>query len=153
MDDFAREHPLWGMPYAMPDLTEQEYRTIVSWLAQGAPAPAPPDPSATVVPQITQWESFLNQSSNKQRLVNRYLYEHLFHAHIHFAGSPSREFYRLVRSTTPPGQAIDEIPTVRPYDDPGAAQFYYRLLRYHPVSYTHLTLPTNVQQCRSRWSP
>ena len=21
-----------------------------------------------------------------------------------------------------------------------------------PVSYTHLTLPTNVQQCRSRWS-
>ena len=21
------------------------------------------------------------------------------------------------------------------------------------VSYTHLTLPTNVQQCRSRWSP
>ena len=24
---------------------------------------------------------------------------------------------------------------------------------YGPVSYTHLTLPTNVQQCRSRWSP
>ena len=23
----------------------------------------------------------------------------------------------------------------------------------NPVSYTHLTLPTNVQQCRSRWSP
>ena len=22
-----------------------------------------------------------------------------------------------------------------------------------PVSYTHLTLPTNEQQCRSRWSP
>ena len=22
-----------------------------------------------------------------------------------------------------------------------------------PVSYTHLTLPTNVQQCRYRWSP
>ena len=22
-----------------------------------------------------------------------------------------------------------------------------------PVSYTHLTLPTNVQQCRSRWAP
>ena len=24
---------------------------------------------------------------------------------------------------------------------------------FNPVSYTHLTLPTNVQQCRSRWSP
>uniref|UniRef100_UPI0018EAE44D hypothetical protein n=1 Tax=Aquitalea sp. ASV15 TaxID=2795104 RepID=UPI0018EAE44D len=22
-----------------------------------------------------------------------------------------------------------------------------------PVSYTHLTLPTNEQQCRSRWAP
>ena len=132
VDDFAREHPLWGMPYAMPNLPEQEYRTLVSWLAQGTPAPAPPGPSAAVLPQIQQWEHFLNQSSNKQRLVSRYLYEHLFHAHIHFAGSPAREFYRLVRSTTPPGQAIDEIPTLRPYDDPGAAPFYYRLLRYHP---------------------
>jgi hypothetical protein len=132
IDEFTREHPLWGMPYAMPDLSEQEYRTLVSWLAQGALAPAPPGPSTTVLPQIKQWESFLNQSSSKQRLVSRYLYEHLFHAHIHFAGSPPREFYRLVRSTTPPGQAIKEIPTVRPYDDPGTAPFYYRLLRYHP---------------------
>ena len=24
---------------------------------------------------------------------------------------------------------------------------------YKPVSYTHLTLPTNYLQCRSRWSP
>lgn len=132
VDDFAREHPLWGMPYAMPDLPEQEYLTLVSWLAQGAPAPTPPGPSAAIGPQITQWESFLNQPSNKQRLGSRYLYEHLFHAHIHFSGSPTREFYRLVRSTTPPGQAVDEIPTVRPYDDPGPAPFYYRLLRYQP---------------------
>lgn len=132
VDDFAEEHPLWGMPYAMPNLSDQEYRTLVSWLAQGAPAPAPPAPSAGVLPQIAQWEEFLNQRSNKQQLTSRYLYEHLFHAHIHFAGSPTREFYRLVRSTTPPGQAIDEIPTLRPYDDPGVAPFYYRLLRYHP---------------------
>lgn len=132
VDGFAREHPLWGMPYAMPNLSEQEYRILVSWLAQGAPAPASPAPSARVLPQIAQWENFLNQPSNKQRLVSRYLYEHLFHAHIHFVGSPAREFYRLVRSTTPTGQMINEIPTVRPYDDPGAAPFYYRLLRYHP---------------------
>ena len=24
---------------------------------------------------------------------------------------------------------------------------------YEPVSYTHLTLPTNISRCRSRWSP
>ena len=32
---------------------------------------------------------------------------------------------------------------------------YCRLekLSSHPVSYTHLTLPTNTVTCRSRWSP
>ncbi len=129
---FSRKHRLWGMPYAMPNLQPQEYRTLVSWLSQGAPAPAPPAPTTEVQAEIDQWELFLNRSSNKQQLVSRYLYEHLYHAHIHFANSPAREFYRLVRSTTPSGQAINEIPTVRPYDDPGTAPFYYRLLRYHP---------------------
>ncbi len=132
VDDYAREHPLWGMPYAMPNLSEKEYQTLVAWLAQGSPAPALPGPSATVLPQIREWERFLNQDSPKQRLVSRYLYEHLFHAHIHFSGSPTREFYRLVRSTSPPGKVIDEIPTLRPYDDPGSSTFYYRLLRYQP---------------------
>ncbi|VAW79532.1 Fatty acid cis/trans isomerase [hydrothermal vent metagenome] len=132
IDDFSMEHPLWGMPYAMPGLSEQEHRTLVSWLAHGALEPTPPAPSVEVVPQIKRWEDFLNQPSNKQRLTSRYLYEHLFHAHIHFAASPAREFYRLVRSTTPSGQAIDEIPTVLPHDDPGNAPFYYRLLKYNP---------------------
>ena len=26
-------------------------------------------------------------------------------------------------------------------------------IRYMPVSYTHLTLPTKEDECRSRWSP
>ena len=129
--DFARDHPLWGMPYAMPGLPDREYQTLVAWLAQGAPAPTDTGPSAGVRPQIAHWEGFLNGTSNKQRLVSRYLYEHLFHAHIHFAGSPEREFYRLVRSTTPPGQPVDEIPTVLPFDDPGP-RFHYRLVRYTP---------------------
>ena len=51
-------------------------------------------------------KAFLNAGSNKQLLVSRYLYEHLFLAHLHFAGTDDREFYRLVRSSTPPGQPI-----------------------------------------------
>jgi len=139
MGDFVAEHPLWGMPYAMPNLSGSEYQTLVSWIAQGAKMPAPSSPSASVLPQIRQWEHFFNQSGNKQRLVSRYLYEHLFHAHIHFAGSPAREFYRLLRSTTPPGQVIDEIPVLLPYDDPGAV-FYYRLKKYQPsvVAKSHI---------------
>ena len=90
-----------------------------------------PEPSASAATQIGKWETFLNGPSRKQQLVSRYLYEHLFIAHIHFEGTPEREFYRLVRSTTPPGQPVNEIPAVRPYDDPGAAPFYYRLRLYH----------------------
>ncbi len=148
IDDYAQEHPLWGMPYAMPNLSEKEHRIIVSWLAQGSPTPPPATPSFTVLPQIGHWEGFLNQNSPKQQLVSRYLYEHLFHAHIHFAGSPAREFYRLVRSVTPPGETIDEIPTLRPYDDPGVAPFYYRLLRYQPaiVAKNHIVYELSAER-------
>ncbi len=140
IDEFSREHPLWGMPYAMPNLSNVEYQTLVSWLSQGSPVPPLLSPSVTVLPQMKQWEAFLNGESFKEKLVSRYLYEHLFHAHIHFSESPPREFYRLVRSATPSGEEIDEIPTLRPFDDPGAAPFYYRLLRYQPsiVAKTHI---------------
>jgi len=148
VDEYARKHPLWGMPYAMPNLRDKEYRTLVTWLAQGSPMPKPPAPSDFVLPQIEHWELFFNGTSNKQRLVNRYLYEHLFHAHIHFSGSPQREFYRLVRSRTPSGQVIDEIATVRPFDDPGNAPFYYRLLRYHPsiVAKNHIVYELSARR-------
>ena len=148
IDDYAQENPQWGMPYAMPNLSKLEHQTLVSWLAQGANAPPPPTPSATVLPQIQQWEHFLNQPNNKQQLVSRYLYEHLFHAHIHFADSPDREFYRLIRSTTPTGKIANEIATVRPYDSPGNAPFYYRLIRYHPtiVVKSHIVYEFSVQK-------
>ncbi len=148
INDYALEHPLWGMPYAMPNLSKQEYRTLISWLAQSTPTAAPPTPSITVLPQIKAWENFLNRPSNKQRLVSRYLYEHLFHAHIHFSKSPPREFYRLVRSNTPPGEVIDEIPTIRPYDDPGSESFYYRLRIYSPsiVAKNHIVYEFSAER-------
>ncbi len=133
VEAFSQKNPQWGMPYAMPNLSDREYQTLVSWLAQGASAPSPPALSMQLAPQIAAWERFFNHPSAKQQLVSRYLYEHLFHAHIHFSTSPERAFYRLVRSTTPPGEAIDEISTRRPYDDPGVNPFFYRLLRYHPT--------------------
>ena len=128
-DQFAEQHPRWGMPYAMPNLEEDEYATLVQWIAQGAPDSPAVSPSAAAAEQIEQWEAFLNEGSNKQQLVSRYLYEHLFLAHLHFAGTDDREFYRLVRSSTPPGQPIDEIATAQPFGDPGDT-FYYRVQHY-----------------------
>ena len=121
LDEVGRyevDHPNWGMPYAMPNLADSEYKILVQWLAQGAKGPAPAEPSPVSGEQIVRWEAFLNGPSLKQRLVSRYLYEHWFQGHLRFDGAPGREFFRLVRSSTPSGQPIDEIATERPYDAP-----------------------------------
>ena len=138
-DDYARKHAEGGMPYAMPNLNRQEYKTLVHWLAQGAPTGADLPPSAQAQEQIRQWEGFLNGSSKKQKLVSRYLYEHLFQAHLHFAGTGPREFYRLLRSTTPPGKAIQVAATRRPYGKVDG-EVYYRLQRVQGsiVAKTHM---------------
>ncbi len=129
-EDYASDHPLWGMPYAMPNLSDKEFTALSQWIALGAPTPPSAATSDIARQQISDWETFFNSLSKKQQLVSRYLYEHLFQTHIHFSQSPSREFFRLVRSTTAPGKPIIEIPTARPYDDPGKAPFYYRLRPY-----------------------
>jgi hypothetical protein len=124
-EEFAKEHPLWGMPYAMPNLSDEEYRLLVQWIAQGAKGSDVSEPSTKALPQIKDWESFLNGKDLKKQLVSRYLYEHLFNAHIHFKGTSNREFYQLVRSRTAPGEPLDIIATTRAFDDPGS-DFYYR---------------------------
>ena len=128
-DKYAAKHPKGGMPFAMPNMSKDEYTTLVHWLAQGAPMPQDKTPSEVAAKQIKQWEAFLNGDSNKEKLVSRYLYEHLFQAHLHFEGTADREFYRLVRSTTAPGTPVDVIPTRRPYGEPNSS-VYYRLVRH-----------------------
>jgi hypothetical protein len=128
-DEYQKKFPQQGMPFAMPNLQDDEYRVLVQWLAQGAPVSADKVPSVAAQKQIKIWEDFLNGDGLKQQLVSRYIYEHLYIGHLHFKGTDEREFYRLVRSTTPAGQPVNEIPTVRPYDDPGG-KFFYRLHRY-----------------------
>jgi hypothetical protein len=139
IDDYAAKHPKGGMPFAMPNLDRDEYTTLVHWLAQGAPMPADKQPSEIAAKQIRQWEAFLNGDSNKEKLVSRYLYEHLFQAHLHFEGTGNREFYRLVRSTTPPGEPVEVIATRRPYGE-SKGVVYYRIVRNQGsiVAKTHM---------------
>ncbi|MGZ8201236.1 MAG: fatty acid cis/trans isomerase [Methylosarcina sp.] len=124
---YRRQHPKWGMPYAMPGLTRKEEDTLLQWLKNGAKAePLPSLPSRSLA-AVEKWEAYFNGPTLKQKLVSRYIYEHLFIGHLHFKGHPEQEFFRLVRSLTAPGRPIEEIKTVRPFDDPGAESFYYRL--------------------------
>jgi hypothetical protein len=128
-DSYASDHPKGGMPYAMPNLPRNEYKKLVYWIAQGAPTETDLTPSKKVAKQITQWEKLLNGNSKKETLFSRYIYEHLFQAHLHFKDSGQREFYRLVRSTTPPGDKVDVIATRRPYDGANG-RIFYRITRH-----------------------
>jgi hypothetical protein len=139
-DDYANKHPLWGMPYALPQLEAPAHAALVGWLKAGAPAGDPPQLSAAITDAIRQWEDFFNEPSLKQQLVSRYIYEHLFIASLYFKGVDEHSFFRLVRSRTPSGYAVNEIPTRRPFDNPGSGRFYYRVvLRIGaPLSKTHM---------------
>ncbi len=124
---YQKKHPQWGMPYSFPGLTLKQEYTVLQWLQEGAETGPLPALSAHSVQEVKRWEQFLNGSSLKQKLVARYIYEHLFLGHIHFQGHSEREFFRLVRSSTAPGQPVRELDSVRPFAAPGVDRFYYRL--------------------------
>jgi hypothetical protein len=96
-------------------------------------------PKASDALAIKKWEAFFNQDDAKHAMTARYLYEHLFLAHLKF-GTPTFEYYELVRSKTSPGNPIDLIASVRPYDDPSVDRVYYRFRKIHStiVHKTHM---------------
>ncbi|OEU68637.1 MAG: hypothetical protein BA863_08110 [Desulfovibrio sp. S3730MH75] len=99
------------MPYALPGLTTDEHKILTSWIEQGAKVTPRPEPSKESIKVITEWEDYFNKDSLKAQLVSRYIYEHLFMAHIHFKSLGDREFYRMVRSRTPSSEPIIELST------------------------------------------
>ncbi len=145
-DNFERDYPQWGMPYGLPALSAAEHRTLANWLAQGAPYEGPAPLPTAVAQTVRDWEQFLNGDSLKEQLSSRYIYEHLFLAHLHFDSDPDNHYFRLIRSSTPPGQPAREIATRRPYDDPGVTRVYYRLTpeRETLVAKTHMPYALGV---------
>jgi len=139
-EQYADQHPLGGMPYGAAPLGDAELQVLVSWVVQGARPPEAVPLAPAVAADVKSWETFLNGDSLKQRVVARYLYEHWFVAHLYFDELPKSPFFKVVRSRTPPGQPIDVIATVRPYDDPGG-ELWYRLqpLQESIVHKTHIT--------------
>lgn len=145
---YAQAHPKEGMPLAVAGLSDAQYQTLQRWFAAGAPIDdAAQQPSLREISQITEWETLLNQPGSTQALVGRWLYEHLFLAHIYFDGGEPGHFFQWVRSRTPGGQPIDLIATRRPNDDPGS-NFYYRLMpvRGVIVHKTHITYGLGPQK-------
>jgi hypothetical protein len=153
----AQSTPELGMPYGLPPLSRADIATMRDWISSGAPGPTeatlasqhavPPEREA----EVRAWEMLLNGSSPREKLFARYVFEHLFLAHLHFmsdATSPRPAFFRLVRSRTPCETGIDEIATRRPNDDPGSVDFHYCLNRLSGVivDKTHIPYELSPQK-------
>ena len=126
-DDYASKHPLWGMPYALPGLDDREQAILTRWIEEGAVHTARKPLAPEFSAQIARWEKFLNGTSLKHRLSSRYIFEHLSYAHLYFPDVKELRFFKLVRSSTPPGQAIKINATRRPFNATATSPVYYRL--------------------------
>lgn len=129
-----------GMPYDLMPMPSADQAVLMQWAASGFPGPDGQEEAAywQIASQtqetIDAWEAYLNTRDPRQRILSRYLFEHLFLAKLVFPAQPDRIF-RVVRSRTAAPDPVDEIATRRPYDDPGEA-FFYRL-RLDPATRMH----------------
>lgn len=150
-EQYEKDSPTWGMPFGMPNLTDSEYHTLMTWLENGAVMNSHTPMSQNERAQISQYETLLNQDDLKNQLMARYIYEHLFLSHLYFSElnqSQTPRFFSLVRSSTPPGQPVKRISTRRPYDDPNTKRVYYRIIPEQGtiVDKTHMPYALNQQR-------
>jgi hypothetical protein len=146
-DKFASDHRHAGMPYGLPGLATGEHDALLGWLREGAPEQPDAPLSSALLAAVERWEQFLNQPSKKARLMARYLYEHLFLASLYFDDVEPQTYFRLVRSRSAFGE-IDELATRRPFEDPGAQPFYYRLVRRKGVVLDKTHMPYALSERR-----
>ena len=143
---YIEKKPNHGMPYGFPAITPKEYAKLQAWIAEGTKSYTSTEekkiktPSFEAQKQIKKWEAFFNTPDPKHQMTARYLYEHLYLAHLYFPNAQG-EFFELVRSTTPSPESIKIIPSLRPFDDPQTKHFYYRFRKIHAtlVHKTHMT--------------
>ncbi len=150
MADFREDYPLWGMPYGLPGLNSDDHKTLTQWLTTGATLLSQKPLAQVVADQVANWERFLNGTSNRERLMSRYLFEHLFLASLYFPDEAGT-WFRMVRSRTPPGEPVSVIATRRPFDSPGKDAFYYRLQRMPDTVLIKRQMPYVLGQARMDW--
>lgn len=146
---YQADYPDWGMPFGMPNLNNQEYNTLMTWLESGAKMNVHVPLTKEQQTLVDEYESVLNQPNFKSQLAARYIYEHLFLAHLYFSElSETPRFFTLVRSSSPPGQPVNRISTRRPYDDPKVERVYYRLIAEQAttVDKTHMPYALNSKR-------
>ncbi|MET0287830.1 MAG: fatty acid cis/trans isomerase [Polyangiales bacterium] len=139
--EYEKDKPTWGMPYGLPGLNDADHQSVVGWINAGVPHQPVPALSGEVEASVARWEAFFNTPGLKEALVSRYIYEHLFLGALYFEGQDEQNFFRLVRSRTPSGAPIDEIPTRRPFEEPDQPTFFYRLQRREETPLNKTQIP------------
>ncbi|MTV29818.1 hypothetical protein GJ654_02280 [Rhodoblastus acidophilus] len=142
LDTFLEANPAAGMPFGLPAISSADLEKLEAWVANGSPGPTQDElrKAETVKGEaaVAQWENFFNDPDPRNRLVARYIFDHVYQASVVLDENPG-EFFHLVRSETPPpraaGATVDQqikvIDTPLPYDNPyayaGVEKFWYRL--------------------------
>ncbi|MDH5637224.1 MAG: fatty acid cis/trans isomerase [Nitrospinota bacterium] len=130
-----------GMPFGLLPLTSNQITTLTEWVKSGSPGPTQATLHARLSEKnrtfVKEVENFLNagyelenrnvELARKHLWTSKYLYEHLYTAHLFHKDNPG-EFFMVVRSKTKEGP-IEKIVTDYPYDDP-KENFWYRLEHY-----------------------
>ena len=150
-------NPSQGMPYGLPSLGSSNVQSIKNWIEDGSPGPTAEELSAADQvnnpKSVAEWEAFFNGNDAKQKLVSRYIFDHVYLSSLALDESPGDTF-KLVRSKTMGNSpadaargvvtpAIEIIDTPHPYTNPliyaGVDEFYYRLkkITYRPVQKNH----------------
>ncbi|WP_419769894.1 MAG: fatty acid cis/trans isomerase [Candidatus Marinarcus sp.] len=147
LETYFNDNPHKGMPYGFPALEDKEYNLVQTWLSQGAKNSTHVEAiSQKDSLQIQKFEAFFNQSDIKHQVMARYIYEHLFLAHISF-GTP-HAFYELVRSKTATN-GVNVIATRFPFDEI-EGKFYYRFKKIEStlVHKTHMVYELNEEKLK-----
>jgi hypothetical protein len=147
LNAYLHSTPAAGMPFGLPAIASAELEKLAAWVANGSPGPTPEarakSGAVSDKAAVAEWEAFLNDPDPRNRLVARFIFDHVYEASIVLEESAG-DFFRLVRSKTPPSrmasdaagpatvdQPVEVIDAPLPYDDPykyaGVDRFWYRL--------------------------
>ncbi len=148
----SKQNPLWGMPYALPGIEDSKQSILKKWIEQGATYTPRAALDKRYSHSIADWESLLNNDDLKAQLSSRYIYEHLFLGHLYFDDISDRQFFKIVRSSTPPGEPVQIIATRRPFSNPNVDRVYYRIVPELEtiVAKSHLPYALNPKRME-RW--
>ena len=148
LNDYLEEKPYHGMPYGFPVISQKEHNLLTSWLKQ---KDLNSDEEFEILKNekdmIERFENFFNNSNIKNQVSARYIYEHLFLAHISFDKN-SNNFFELVRAKNKTGP-VQIIATRFPYDKI-EDDFYYRfrLIKSTIVHKTHMVYEMNDEKLK-----